>query len=624
MRFAKVLLLTIGCALAVPTALPQATAVAAPATRTGKIAGVVRDRSGKAVENALVILECSCLQRTVQARTNANGLYVFTKLPPGVYTVQVVHKESRVNKVIKLERGMYSALRFTVGNEEFKRLIREAPKSVSRDFTQLVESASTTAALHVQTEPSNREGYAHIRDNAFRTVKDHPLSTFSADVDTASYANVRRFVSQGKRPPKDAVRVEELINYFHYDYVAPKDSRPVAVNWEIGACPWAPKHVMARIGLQTKPIRNADVPARNLVFLIDVSGSMNSALKLPLLKRALHLLVDQLRRKDTVSIVVYAGAAGLVLPPTRGDQGDTIRRAIDELEPGGSTNGAGGIRLAYAQARKAFIPKGVNRVILATDGDFNVGVSSEGELTRLIEQKRETNVFLSVLGFGMGNLQDERLELLADKGNGNYAYIDSVHEARKVLVEESGATLFTVAKDVKLQVEFNPAKVAEYRLIGYENRLLANEDFADDRKDAGDMGAGHSVTALYELVPRTVDGAGRRRVAKLKYQSERVRTQAAASGDWMTVKVRFKRRDKSKSRKMEVVIKGRPKQLAQTRDDFRWAAAVASYGMVLRDSKHRGNATLKSARKLATSAVGRDPGGHRAAFLELLDATPKR
>ncbi|MEM6991252.1 MAG: VWA domain-containing protein [Myxococcota bacterium] len=467
-----------------------------------------------------------------------------------------------------------------------------------------------------QREPGNREAYAKHAEADFVSVRDQPLSTFSVDVDTASYSNVRRFLSSGQLPPPDAVRIEELVNYFDYDYVQPTGKKPMTVNWELSECPWNRSHVLARVGLQTKEIRAREVPPRNLVFLLDVSGSMSSPDKLPLLQRGMLMLVDQLREQDTVSIVVYAGAAGLVLPTTHGHDKATIRDAISMLSAGGSTNGGQGIQLAYAQARKAFIKGGVNRVILATDGDFNVGMSSNGDMERLIVRERKSHVFLSVLGFGTGNLQDTKMELLADKGNGNYAYIDSEKEAKKVLVAEAGATLVAAAKDVKLQIELNPAKVASYRLIGYDNRRLANEDFANDKKDAGEMGAGHSVTALYEIVPAG-EGRGKRRTARLKYQGERARTRAGATNEWMTVKVRYKRPTGVRSRLLEVPMGGKPKPLAKASRDFRFAAAVAEFGLVLHESDHAPSASLGHAVTVARGALGPDPHGHRAEFLEL-------
>jgi Ca-activated chloride channel family protein len=464
----------------------------------------------------------------------------------------------------------------------------------------------------------NTEAYHRIVDNAFRAVADAPLSSFSVDVDTASYANVRRFLRSGQLPPKDAVRIEEMINYFHYDHPAPEDDRPFAVRTSVAECPWAPQHKLVLVGLQARAVDEGQVPPRNLVFLLDVSGSMAPANKLPLLKEAMGLLVDRLTERDRISIVVYAGASGLVLPPTPGNRKGEIRAALAALQSGGSTAGAAGIQLAYEVARESFIDGGVNRVILATDGDFNVGVSSEGELSRLIEAKRKTGVSLSVLGFGEGNLKDATMEMLADKGDGNYSYVDSLTEARKVLVTEAGSTLVMVAKDVKLQVEFNPAAVDSYRLIGYENRVLADADFNDDAKDAGDMGAGHSVTALYEVVPAGAGaGAKTRAVDPLKYQEPR-RVSAGGSGDeLMTVKLRYKQPDGDTSRLLSVAVKD---GAAADSPDIRFAAAVASFGMVLRDSEHKGSATFASVLELARSGVGDDRDGLRADFVKLVQS----
>ena len=433
----------------------------------------------------------------------------------------------------------------------------------------------------------NTEAYSRIDENPFLQTQQKPLSTFSADVDTASYSNTRRFLHDGTLPPKDAVRIEEMLNYFHYALPAPPKDQPFSITAEVGPSPWNPMYRLVRLGLQTAPIDDAKVPPRNLTFLIDVSGSMFSPNKLPLLKRALGLLVETLRPQDKVAMVVYAGTTGLVLPPTSGNEKSAIRDALAALEAGGSTNGAAGIQLAYETAQKNFIKGGINRVILCTDGDWNVGVTSEGDLTRLIEDKREHGVFLTVLGFGMGNLKDSTMEKLADRGNGNYAYIDSIEEARKVLVKEGGATLVTVAKDVKLQVEFNPAQVSGYRLIGYEKRLLNDRDFNDDKKDAGDLGAGHSVTALYEIIPAGVDVPGAK-VDKLKYQTPHAPTNASATTELMTVKIRYKAPDGTTSKLLSQAVQRADTNLANTSVDFRWAAAVTGFGMMLRESPNRG------------------------------------
>jgi Ca-activated chloride channel family protein len=475
------------------------------------------------------------------------------------------------------------------------------------------------AAAPLDQDPEmNTEAYARTDDNPFFRTKTAPLSTFSVDVDTASYANLRRFLRDGRLPPKDAVRIEEMINYFRYDYPAPDKADPFSITTEIGPSPWAPRHQLVRIGLKAPEIDDRQVPPRNLVFLLDVSGSMMPANKLPLLKHAMGLLVETLRPEDRVSIVTYAGATGVALPPTSGRDKDTIRMAIARLESGGSTNGAAGIQLAYDQATRAFLKKGINRVILCTDGDFNVGLTSEGELTRLIERERDRGVFLTVLGFGMGNLKDATMEKLADRGNGNYAYIDSIAEARKVLVKEAGATLVTVAKDVKLQVEFNPALVAGYRLIGYENRVLRNEDFNDDRKDAGDIGAGHNVTALYEIVPVGVEVPGGK-VDDLKYQQPGGASAAAGTGELLTVKIRYKAPDASTSKLLSRPVRGAAPELAKTSTDFRWAAAMSAFGMMLRDSPYRGNLSWAQIQALAQGAVGSDVEGYRKQALRMIE-----
>jgi len=468
---------------------------------------------------------------------------------------------------------------------------------------------------------TSAEAYDHVEENGFVAVADDPRSTFSIDVDTASYSNVRRFLEDGTMPPVDAVRIEEMINYFSYDYRSPESSAPFSMTAEVNACPWDETHRLVHVGLQGKIIDQSDVPARNLVFLFDVSGSMNSPDKLPLLKRAFSLLADNLRPQDTVSIVVYAGASGVVLPPTSGRDKGEILAALDRLSAGGSTNGGAGIHSAYAMAQEGFIQGGINRVILATDGDFNVGTTSEGDLVRLIEQKRESGVFLSVLGFGSGNLKDTTMETLADKGNGNYAYIDGIDEARKVLVEEAGATLVTIAKDVKLQVEFNPAQIASYRLIGYENRKLAHADFNDDTKDAGEIGAGHSVTALYEVVPAGSGSAPT--VDPLKYRDEGTLTAAAGRDELMTLKVRYKEPSGSTSRLLSFPIEDADRTLEEASRDFRFSAAVAGFGMLLRGSEHEGDATWQSVRALANDARGSDPHGRRAELVRLIDTAAR-
>ncbi len=462
------------------------------------------------------------------------------------------------------------------------------------------------------------ESYDGVGDNPFHASVHDPLSTFSIDVDTASYANVRRYLAGGHLPPKGAVRIEELVNYFPYHDAPPRDDKPFAVDYEVGPCPWEPSHQLARVSLRGKDIDLSHRPAANLVFLLDVSGSMNEPNRLPWVQASLHMLVDQLRADDHVAIVVYGGESGLVLPSTPASNRARILAAIDSLHPGGSTNGASGIQLAYDTAHAAFVKDGINRIVLCTDGDFNVGVSDRDGLTRLLVDEAKGGVFLSVLGFGKGNLKDETMEAMADHGNGNYAYIDTLGEARKVLVEQMSGTLITIAKDVKIQVEFNPARVGAYRLIGYENRLLAARDFNDDRKDAGEIGAGHTVTALYELVPAgaPLPEAG---VDPLKYQTTATPSSVGAAGyELMTVKLRSKRPDADASTLMEVPVQGAVADVDATSEDFRFAAAVAAFGMLLRDSPHRGHASYAQVEALAQSGIGRDEHGYRCEFVGLV------
>ena len=462
----------------------------------------------------------------------------------------------------------------------------------------------------------NTEEYKRLQDNNFQEVRTSPLSTFSIDVDTASYSNIRRFLNSGGLPPIDAVRTEELLNYFTYDYPQPTGEHPVAVTTEIGDSPWNPERKLLLLGLQGKNIATENLPPSNLVFLIDVSGSMWSPNKLPLLKTAFKMLAQQLRPQDRVAIVVYAGAAGLVLDSTPGSEKGKIIAKIDSLQAGGSTAGGAGIKLAYKVAKEYFLEGGNNRVILATDGDFNVGASSEGELSRLIEGYRDDGIFLSVLGFGMGNIKDIKMEMLADRGNGNYAYIDNALEAKKVLVSQMAGTLHTIAKDVKIQVEFNPAKVKAYRLIGYENRALADRDFNDDRKDAGDMGAGHSVTALYEIIPAE-DKNFVSSVDPLVFQQ----TKSVPSNDWLQIKVRYKQPQSNDSSLMTTRVPDVSATSTLSSENFRFAAAVAEYGMLLRNSEFKGQSSYLQALTLARGARGVDEQGYRAEFIKLLEVS---
>ena len=465
----------------------------------------------------------------------------------------------------------------------------------------------------------NTENYATIHENDFREVERNALSTFSIDVDAASYSNVRRFIQQGQFPPKDAVRIEEMVNYFTYDYSPPTGDAPFALTTELSDCPWNKSHRLVHIGLQGKQIPTNELPASNLVFLIDVSGSMDSPDKLPLLKSALRLLVNQMRPDDHIALVVYAGAAGLVLPATSGREKEKIRQALDHLQAGGSTAGGAGIELAYQIAQENFLPEGNNRVILATDGDFNIGESSDAGMERLITEKRKAGVFLTVLGFGTGNYQDAKMETLADRGNGNYAYIDNIQEAKKVLVSEFGGTMFTIARDVKIQVEFNPAKVKAYRLIGYENRALQQEDFNNDQKDAGELGAGHTVTALYEIIPAGSEESVAS-VDELKYQTQTVKADAKQSPELLTLKLRYKAPRQQRSQLVEQPVVDHLTKLDDTSDTFRFAAAVAGFGLLLRNSEHRGDLTYEVVASLARGARGEDTEGYRHEFIRMVES----
>ena len=467
----------------------------------------------------------------------------------------------------------------------------------------------------------NNEEYNSIAENRFINVLKESLSTFSIDVDAASYANLRRYINQGTIPPADAIRTEELVNYFSYNYQKPTGNDPVKISTEVGNCPWNNKHRLVKIGIKAKEIADKDLPASNLVFLIDVSGSMYGATRLELVKSSLKLLINNLREKDRVAIVVYAGSAGEVLPSTAGSDKQKIREALDQLIAGGSTAGGAGIQLAYKIARKNFIEGGNNRVILCTDGDFNVGVSSNEGLESLIEKERKSGVFLTALGYGMGNYKDNRMQTLSEKGNGNHAYIDNMQEANKVLVQEFGGTIHTVAKDVKLQIEFNPAQVQAYRLIGYESRLLNKEDFNDDTKDAGEMGVGHVVTAFYEVVPVGVESNFAGSVDELKYQKkakeQTIAKETADSKELLTIKLRYKQPDGDSSRKIELTLIDNKSN--EVSSDFRFAAAVAMFGQLLRKSDFKGNATYNKVISLAKTGLDNDPQGYRKEFIRLVE-----
>ncbi|MEQ9306355.1 MAG: von Willebrand factor type A domain-containing protein [Marinoscillum sp.] len=486
-----------------------------------------------------------------------------------------------------------------------------------RGMVRGVASSPSFAASHVVNDLEdnfNTEEYDGIEENIFHTSASKPLSTFSIDVDATSYSNMRRFLNMGQLPPKDAVRIEEMINYFNYEYDGPANDQPFAIHTAKSKAPWNDQHLLVKIGIQGKKLEMDQLPPSNIVFLLDVSGSMNAPNKLPLLKSSIKMLVNELRPEDKISIVVYAGAAGLVLPPTDGNEKKKILEAIENLQAGGSTAGGAGIQLAYKVAQEHLVKGGNNRVILATDGDFNVGASSNGEMQRLIEEKREGGVFLTVLGFGMGNYKDSKMETLADKGNGNYAYIDNIMEAKKVLVTEFGGTLFTIAKDVKIQVEFNPNVVQAYRLIGYENRQLKSEDFNDDKKDAGELGSGHTVTALYEIIPQGVDSEFVKDIDELKYQNTKI---TGNTDELLTVKFRYKEPNGNKSKLLSKTLPN--DQEMDDDQNLKWAAAVAGFGMVLRDSEFKGNLTYNEIVIQAKNAAGNDDFGYRSEFINLVE-----
>lgn len=567
------------------------------------------------------------------AYSDFDGNYCIKNLPSNTYTLEVNfvgYKKNQINKLtLKKDSTSIVNIQLSTDNVQLsevvviskQNLVSHAPvrsaaslsATVNRDYRR------RTSSYYVDgIKIPNTESYESIKENKFLAVNKEPLSTFSIDVDKASYSNIRRFINQGTLPPKDAVRIEEMINYFDYDYPESTNEHPFSIQTEYTECPWNKKHRLASIAIQGNKIDWKKAPSNNLVFLIDVSGSMGSSNKLGLLKAGLSLLVDQLRKKDKVSIVVYAGAAGVVLKPTSGAKKKEIKEAINRLHSGGSTAGGEGINLAYKMAKKSFLRRGNNRVILATDGDFNVGISGDDELIKLIEEKRKDNIFLSVLGFGTGNYKDSKMEKIADKGNGNYAYIDNILEAKKVLVKEMGGTLITLAKDVKLQIEFNPIHVRSYRLIGYENRKLNNEDFDDDKKDAGELGSGHTVTALYEIVPATLEDTTLT-TNTLKYQASPLVNKHVNSSEILTVKFRYKHPKEEKSLLITQAVPATFTPFEQATDNLKFASAVIEFGMLLRQSDYLGEASFDQAIKIAKKAKGKDKEGYRAEFIKLVE-----
>ncbi len=592
---------------------------------THTVSGVISDESGNPISYASVMVKGLTSGVSADSKgffriTLSTAQAVLQVSAPGYMTTEVQVQGKRVlNITLKVsERKLDEAVPSVSPKTLYGR--GNGTVSGSKPTSPVYRDQEHYRIVELDDPDWNREGYDRINENRFLNATDNPLSTFSIDVDGASYSNIRRFLNSSQLPPAGAVRIEEMINYFRYEYPKPAKSDPFSVTTEIAAAPWNKDHKLVLIGLQGKQIPVQNLPASSLVFLIDVSGSMMSDDKLPLVKSSLKLLVDQMRQQDQISLVVYAGAAGLVLPPTSGSEKTKIKDAIDRLEAGGSTAGGEGIKLAYKVAKEQFMPKGNNRVILCTDGDFNVGESSDDAMERLIEEERKSGVFLTILGFGTGNYQDAKMQKLSNKGNGNHAYIDQLSEAKKVLVNEFGGTMFTIAKDVKLQVEFNPAKVQGYRLIGYENRMLAKEDFNDDKKDAGEMGSGHTVTAIYEIIPVGVKSSFLQKTDTLKYQSNQVPfSPTSHNNEMMTVKFRYKEPDGKTSRLMEIPVTDTYSASALTSDNFRFVAAVAQFGMLLRNSEYKSSASFESVLSLARTAIGKDEEGYRAEFIRLVE-----
>lgn len=593
------------------------TAVISAFRESVAVTGKVTDEMGNPIQNVLI----SEKGTRSHATTNHDG--VFTINVADTKAILVVSYGGYETETIRLkgQTTLTVKLRQLHPKEETEMNVKTVQKKDRIAGAAIMNAPPTGNYSPVTNEDLggyNTEDYDGITENRFRKVKDEPLSTFSIDVDGASYSNVRRMVNYGQLPPAGAVRVEEFINYFKYSYPQPRGKDPFSINTEISNCPWNTKHKLVMIGLQGKILSTENLPPSNLVFLIDVSGSMSDFNKLPLVKSSLKLLVNQLREQDNVAIVVYAGAAGLVLPSTSGMHKEKILEAIDKLEAGGSTAGGAGIQLAYKVAGEQFKKGGNNRVILCTDGDFNVGMSSDDAMERLIEEKRKSGVYLTVLGYGMGNYKDNKMQKLANKGNGNHAYIDGMNEAKKVLVNEFGGTMFTIAKDVKLQIEFNPALVQGYRLVGYENRMLNKEDFNNDQKDAGELGSGHTVTAIYEIIPTGVESSFIEPVDDLKYQQMIQNAKMNSKSELMTIKFRYKEPDGETSKLIVHAVNDNPVTISSTSDNFRFATAVAQFGMLLRNSEFKGTATYEAVISQAAGSIGKDEEGYRTEFVKLV------
>lgn len=606
--------------------------------KKNSISGYVYDSDGNPVAKARIEARAKSGIVT-KTKTNEKGWFIFLNLDQDYYKIKVTAKGYQVwSTELELLEGAPEMLE--VHLTPIVKKVKRSPGAnaaksqgaVDGGLTELQSGVTSVGGgLHIRGGRANEvyytvdgfqqhetEDYSAIKPNIYHSPLNEPLSTFSIDVDTATYSNVRRMLNNSQLPPANSVRVEELVNYFDYDYPQPKDEHPFAVYTEYGICPWNTEHRLVHIGLQGKDLNLEKAIPSNLVFLIDVSGSMDEPNKLGLVQRSLNLLVDNMRAEDRIAIVVYASSTGLVLPSTSGEDKARIKDAINALTAGGSTAGGAGIQLAYKTAEEYFIKEGNNRVILCTDGDFNIGVSSDAAMEELITKERKKGIFLTVLGYGMGNYKDNRMELLADKGNGNYAYIDTILEAQKVLVNEMTSTLYTIAKDVKIQAEFNPAHVRGYRLIGYENRLLRSEDFKDDTKDAGELGAGHTVTAIYEIIPV----GSKEKVAELdslKYQKIRIPEEAAKSPEIMTVKLRYKLPDGEKSIPLETPVYNKVLELENTSWRYRWSAAVVGYGMMLQKSEFKNQLDWIMVRKLAEGSISEDKFGYQKEFLGLIE-----
>ncbi len=602
-----------------------------PLFANGTLKGKVTDKS---TNEALIGANVIVLNHSWGAATDIDGFYEIKNIPAGTYTIKVTYVgyapfekkdvEIKSFQVVELDFELESdftlAECIVIDKKYFEQSSTNTCRVISYDnITNLsVRGIDGNLALYCGDYDANfnTEEYSKIDENIFKDVFKNPLSTFSIDVDYASYSNARRYLLDGFLPPKDAVRVEEFINYFQYDYPKPKGKDPLEIYTEVSKCPWNDENLLVHIGIKGKELEVKDQKKSNLVFLIDVSGSMDEPDKLPLLVNAFKMFTEQLRNDDIVSIVVYAGSSGLVLAPTCGKNKIKIIDVLDKLEAGGSTAGGEGMQLAYKIAEENFISDGNNRVIWATDGDFNVGVSNTGDLVRFLEEKRNKGIFLTVLGFGTGNIKDNRLEQLADKGNGHYAYIDNLLEAKKVLVDEIGSTLYTIAKDVKIQVEFNPAKVKEYRLVGYENRLLNTEDFENDKKDAGEIGSGHSVTALYEIVPQDDDDVSD---SNLRYQVASLKDSKSYDKEIGNIKVRYKLPDEDESNLITKVLSADVNEIARTSDNFRFASSVAMFGMLLRNSEFKGDTDTDLILEFAKNSLSDDKTGYKSEFIKLVE-----